>query len=242
MTAAVACGSGTGPDDREIINGEAPRPLMLKAGPEIWLDTLLDSSVYLLFRVTAPDSTFAINWWPTQLIVETDRGYQDTLLLAPVACLLPESSGTSFPFTFTWWACDIVGINTSVILSPDRLQQMEQAVSGQELYMREFKTMPGAYYAFRVPAGLTATAEAVRRLARFPGVSDAFRENAEPVCYISDIVPPPPCDPWWLATIRPFTFSDVARGDSLPVRHGGWVRATYTQSDGTILTTTFQFP
>jgi hypothetical protein len=82
-----------------------------------------------------------------------------------------------------------VGINTSVILSPDRLQQMEQAVSGQELYMREFKTMPGAYYAFRVPAGLTTTAEAIRRLARFPGVSDAFRENAEPLCFISDIIP-----------------------------------------------------
>lgn len=219
-----------------------PRLLMLTAGPEIRLDTLPDSSVYLLFLLTAPDSTFAINWWPTQLLVEADRGYQGTLLLTPSACLLPESAGTGFPFTFTWWTCDIVGINTSVILSPNQLQQMEQAVSGQKLHMREFKTMPGALYDFRVPAGLTATAEAVRRLARFPGVSDAFRENAEPRCYISDIIPPPPCDPWWLYTRLPFTFSEVARGDSLPVTHGGWVRATYTQSDGTVLTMTFQFP
>jgi hypothetical protein len=242
MTALVACGSGTGPDDGEIIHGEMPRPLVLTTGPEIRLDTLLDSSIYLLFRVTAPDSTFATSWWPTQLLVETDRGYQDTLVLTPSSCLLPESSGTSFPFTFTWWTCDIVGINTSEILSSDQLHQMEQAVSGQKLHMREFKTMPGALYDFRVPAGLTATAEAVRRLARFSGVNDAFRENAEPLCFISDIIPPPPCDPWWLQTFRPFTFSDVAGGDSLPVRHGGWVRATYTQSDGTALTTTFQFP
>jgi hypothetical protein len=241
LLAAPACRSATDGGDAHIqLRGEPPRQLALATGPEILRHPDPDSAV-LLFRVTAPDSTLHRNWWPTALQIETDRGYRADVLLAPYACLLPSDDFPTFPLDFAWWSCDIVGVNTTAVWSKAEIAEAEQAVSGRKVEEYVFQTSPGAYYGFRVPVGLDATAEAVRRLARLPGVREAFRADNEPRCVLSDVIPPPPCDPWYLRARRAFTFADPAGGDSLPVSPGGWVRATYEEPGGATRTATFRF-
>ena len=191
--------------------------------------------------MTAPDSTFHLNWEPTEILVETDRGYHQTVLLSPHRCLIPErGTGAGFPFNFTWWSCSGAGVNTNVVLTNSRLNAIAALVTGRLSLSRNFVTQPGAHYTFRVPQGFEATGEAVRRLSKLPEVDQAFRLNSEPQCYTSDIVPPPACEPWWLETRLWFSFG-VARGDTVPVGSQGWLRATYTQSDGVQRETTYQF-
>ncbi len=235
----AACNSPTETWKSDEIVGTQPRQLITIGAPEVL--RVVPDSAFLLFAVTAPDSTFHIAWRPTELLVETDRGYSETVLLPPHRCLLPQStSSLGFPFNFTWWSCSAVGINTTVILSGSRLQVLERLVSGVRTHARAFLTQPGAQYQFRVPVGLEATEEAVARLATQPEVTDPFRVNFEPLCYISDVEPRPACEPWWLQARRWFTFG-AARGDTLPVSVGGWVRASYTQADGARRITTFTF-
>lgn len=160
------------------------------------------------------------------------------LRLKPIHCLLEDGPGTSFPLNFTWWTCDQVGINTITVLSPNRLREVVEVAGGDTVYTFRFQTRPGAQYAFRVGTGRAVTADAVRRLAELPEVEAAFRLNSEPLCVISDILPPPPCPPWHLATSRPYVFDRGARGDTIPIGRHGWVRATYTQPDGSRRITT----
>jgi len=234
----ASCNLSTEAQPQRPIEGSAPRQLVPVAGPEVL--RLYPDSAFLLFAVTAPDSTFHVNWWPTSLLVETDRGFRETIPLPPHRCLIPTAGGQPFPFGFTWWACDGVGLNSLTVLSAARIDQFASLVNGRLLRAIEFSTRPGGQYRFQVPVGLSATAEAGRRLAAEPEVLEAFRLNNEPLCVISDVVPPPPCEPWWLQTRRFFTFGP-AGGDTIPVSPGGWVRVTYMQSDAVSRTAEYRF-
>lgn len=239
LVALTSCSSATEVPTLEPIIGTSPRQFVPISAPEI-LKPVPDSA-FLLFAVTAPDSTYHLGWRPTEILVETDRGYRESILLPPHRCLIPRPiDGVGFPFNFTWWSCTGAGINTNIVLSNSRLKTIADLVSGRLIQRRNFLTQPGAHYRFRVPPGIEATGEAVARLTQLPEVEEAFRLNDEPLCYISDIVPPPPCDPWWLQVRLWFTFG-AASGDTLPVGPQGWVRATYTQSDGVQRITTYRF-
>ncbi len=85
----------------------------------------------LLFRVTVPDSVPHRDWLPTELVVQTDRGYNDTVLLIPFACLLTAPGTHEFPFNFEWLKCNVVGINTEVSLTAQQVHEVERAVSGE---------------------------------------------------------------------------------------------------------------
>jgi hypothetical protein len=244
--AVAACRSSTEPQARSKA-AEPARQLFLAAQPEILRGPGVapvepGDTQYYTVRVTARDSTFALRWWPTAILVETDRGDRRTLTLPPYACLLPEGAGREFPFTFTWWGCHQVGVNTRVALAPDRLREAERLAGGELMASYEFGPGPGAQYRFRVGTGLGVTAAAMERLKSLPEVIDAFRLDASPECLLSDIVPPPPCDPWWLLRRLPYVVDRPAGGDTLSVGRGGWVRATYTQPDGSTLSTTVAGP
>ena len=237
----MACSTGDLLSSRGPIIGTPPEQLITTSEPEVFVDTTSDGHVYLLFRVTAPDSTFQLAWRPTNISIETDRGYQASVLLHPSACLEPAENGESFPFDFTWWSCNTVGINTNTVLTSARVAEIEDLVSASAVTTFVFKTMPGAQYLFEVPVGREATAEAVHRLTGLPEVTEAYPVDNDPVCVSSDIVPPPPCDPWWLIALKPFTYGPTP-GDSVPVSHAGWVHVVYTQPDGVQRVSTYTFP
>lgn len=246
ILAAAGCqdATGTAPDTYEGL-GEPPRQLFIVGTPDIvWAPEPVlypghrPDSQFVAVRVTAPDSFFARRWWPTEIVVETDREERRTVLLAPSRCILPDGAGTAFPLTFTWWICDQVGVNTRVLLSPERLRAFAEIAGGDTVLTWPFRTMPGGQYRFGVGVGQRATAEAVRRLSGIVEVVEAFRIRNDPHCVRSDIVPPPPCDPWQLARRLAYVFERQARGDTLSLSRDGWIRVTYRQPDGTQRVTT----
>lgn len=209
--------------------------IFFQKAPFAVLGPLPDSFVAL--RVVVPDSTFAVRWWASEILLETDAGTRATVKLTPRDCLLPQNIGLVFPFTFTWWACDQVVLITNVVLSPARLREVMAIAGGDTVRTYLFRTSPGAYYVFRVDVGLTPTAEAVQRLSVLSEATGAARLDDSPICVLSDIVPQPKCPPWRLVATRPYVFDRAAGGDTVMLRRGGWVRATYTQPDGSTRTT-----
>ncbi len=242
------CRSATAPQLPGVPTDPAQLPIV--GAPEIlrWTAPLArpgesrpDSAIAV--RITAPDSSFALDWRPTELLLETSAGFHRTILLHPPACLVPNpASGMGFPFNFTWWVCDGVGINTSVVLTPERLREISAIAGGDTTWTVSFKTSPGGYYEFRVGVGKAVTEAAVRRLSALPEVTEASRILNDPLCVISDIVPHPPCDPWRLVARHPYVLDRTAGGDTIPLQRGGWVRATYALPDGSTRVTQVSVP
>jgi hypothetical protein len=235
----LSCAPTTDPGWRPL-EGTPPRQFVISADPSIRRHPDPDSS-YLIIAVTARDSTPHAEWRPSQFRLTTDRGFDSTMLLVPFTCLEPNDSGMPYPFSFGWLACDLVGVQTSRLLSSDDVLYMERTLSGRLVYSRAFTGMPGAVYWFRVPVGVESTAEAVRRASTLDGVTSAFRINQDPECVRSDVVPPPPCPPWTLEAVLPFSYASSPR-DSIPVRSGGWVRVSYTDQQGTTWSSEYQVP
>lgn len=244
LLGSCACDSVTGPE--EVPPEGTPRQFFLVEDPEIFLAERPNSSppeTQLAFRVTVPDSTAHSGWWPTRLLVETDRGYREELLLSPFACLEPSERFDEFPLNFEWLACNEIGINSTAVLSSEQIRQVEEMIDGWLDIHGEFQTQSGAWYFFFTgQVGRPAIREAIRRVEALDFIEgEVYHPTREPPCVTSDIVPPPPCPPWYLYTRRAFTLSEAA-GDSIPVSDGGWIRATYTQPDGSKRVTTATFP
>ncbi len=239
---AVACSDSTAPVT-DPLPGNEPRQLVITDGPAVGVDygEIFAPDTALVFSVTAQDSTPHVEAFPTRLLVETDRNYQSEVLLVPHACLEPTNSGLDFPFNFAWLACDEVGINTNRVLSADEISEVERRVEGKLSLQRQFRTMAGGTYIFKTPVGSHAIAVALRRVEKLPYVDQAYRPPHSPPCVISDIVPPPPCPAWLLGRKMKFSHTD-APPDALPVSANGWIRVTYTQSNGVVKSTEFHFP
>lgn len=227
----------------EPLQGNEPRQLVLSDGPVVRLDygEVFAPDTAVVFSVTAQDSTPHLEAFPTRLLVETDRNYRSEVLLVPYACLEPTNSGLDFPFNFDWLACDEVGINTNKVLSLAEIGEVERRVEGKLSLQRPFRTMPGGTYIFKTLVGPDAVATALRRIAGLRYVDQAYRPPHTPRCVLSDIVPPPPCPPWLLIRKMKFSHTDAPAG-VLPVSVDGWIRITYTQSNGVVKSTQFHFP
>ena len=201
----------------------------------------------LVFVVTAPDSTAQLNWWSTSLLVETDREYREEIVLRPYRCIVPNGQPEPYPLNYDWLACGQIGINNKALLTPEQVAEVERVAGGrlalvQELQYGEYAG--GAQYFFETYAvgrpTLTRAIEQVRGLDFVRG--EVYHPTAWPTCVLSDMIPPPPCPPWELSWALPMDYGDGEAGGEIPVRAGGWVRATYTEADGTVRTTTFTVP
>jgi hypothetical protein len=144
-----------------------------------------------------------------------------------------------FPLNLWWWRCNRIGFNNATVLT-EQMEEVEHTIDGKFDFQYRFKTMPGAQYGFFTGVGRTAIHEAIQRVDQLSFISgDIHHPQSEPPRVKSD-APPPPCPPWLLFGRMPFTYSEVA-ADSLLVSQDGWVRATYTQPDGTTRSTVFHF-
>jgi hypothetical protein len=244
----AACGQLADPQDNTPPEG-TPRQFMLVQDPEVTFPTLPllrpDSDV-VVFILTVADSTPHRGWWPTRLQVESDRGFSAELLVAPNTCLDSITTGPraalEWPLNFDWWGCDRIGVVNTTLLTMSQVRQMEDRMQGRLMWLYPFKTMPGGQYEFRVSVGRSAIEQAMTATEALPFIQgEVYHPTKEPLCVISDDVPPPPCPPWLMARHEYFTFSDTP-GDSIPVSHGGWIRATYTQADGTRRVGVLEFP
>lgn len=227
---SLACGSAVGTQNLLPIQGTSPRQFPVSGDLQIQHHPDPDSAI-LIFSVTTIDSTPHIEWRPTTLRVESDLGYDSTVLAVPFTCLEPNNSGLSFPFNFTWRSCNRIGVETDSVLSESQVADLKAIVTGRLVESHPFQTVPGAFSIFKVPVGREATAEAVRRAQGFAYVRNAFRISMDPECVRSDILPPPPCPPWFLFVRLPYS-RQASPGDSIPVRSGGWVRARYIDVGG----------
>ena len=236
----TGCGSTTSPGDWQAIPPTPPSQFILTTELEILPHPDPDSSA-LIFRATVGDSLPHIEWLPSALFVETDRGQELEVVLKPFACLLHEHPELQFPFTVEWFTCDVISLTTVAPLSPAEIAEIEKATSGDSLLGVQFQEQPGAQYWFTVPFGKEASAEAIRRADTFSFVERAFRSTNPPSCVLSDQVPPPDCPSWHLVASVRFSFVSAAP-DTLFVSQGGWARARYLQSDGTFRTAIFNFP
>lgn len=234
-TVMAACGSPTDPE--AAFPEGTPRQFFIVGEP------VIDEAPgpVLVFKVTTPDSTPHRGWWPTTILVETDRGYSGEIQLAPYVCLDRSDRSDDFPFNLDWLACNRMGLNNATVLTKEQIEEVEQTIDGAFNFERRFKTMPGAQYGFYTGIGRPAINEAIRRVGELDFIDgEIYHPHQEPICVILDIFPPPPCPPWLLFRRMSFTFSAIP-GESLPVSQGGWVRTTYTQPDGTTRSTVFEF-
>lgn len=228
--ALAACGMLPDEDRPSAIEGNPPRQFLIRGDPLIIRHRNPDSMVYAV-KVIARDSTPHLEWTPTTALVETDRGYRKEALLVPYACLQPLDSEIGYPLTTQWLACDAVAINNSTILSHHQVREIEEAVNGKLFLQYNYRTFPGALYFFRVPVGQEQVAEAIRRIDRLPYTDQTEHISHAPECVTSDVLPPPPCDPWFLTKRYHYT-TGAASGDTLPVSPNGWIRVTYTLPNG----------
>jgi len=243
----TVCRSPTGP---EILHAIKPADAIQVAPTgDPWFTEVKDSTV-LLAKILVPDSTLHVLWLPSRLVVESSLGFRDTVTMVPFACLLPEQmAGLPFPDNFIWRSCDRVVLLTRVPLDSSRVGQLEALVSGRVNERHVFsRPLPDPYlgvqaqYSLYVPAGLAATAEAMRRLKLQPEAIAVDRGLAEPICRVSGDVPPPPCPPWHLQALLRYTFTGTSSLDSIPVEHGGWIKVTYPGSDGSQRSATYTLP
>ena len=232
----AGCSSSTEPSGSEPIRASAPRQIAIVGDPVIERTESSNLSIVYL-SVTAPDSTLHVRWWPTRLLVETDRGYRQDVLLIPDSCLEPQEIGLRFPFTFEWFQCDGIGLVNKTVLTVETIDQIEQLVSGRLSDQQIFYARPGAVYYFRVPLGREAVAEAMRRLDGLADTEDVFHGTAAPLCVLTG---DRACPPWSLSKRLNYSFGAASRG-TLPVSRGGWIRATYTEASGARKVTQLDF-
>jgi len=254
--ALLACDASTAPSSQPPIL-EAPdietRQFQIVSGPSIARVTppyqnaaTPPDTAGLRFQVQVADSTAAVHGWVSSILVETDRGYRARIPLVPPSCLVRRAAAGSetiaFPMNFEWRECERIGVRTSVLLDASRVQTMLAALGGNARVVTTYalQTMPGAYYFVRVTPALDAADRARPKLQSFPEVSSVDALDALPACVYRDVEPRPPCPPWTLEGHRFYSFG-AAGGDTIPVSHGGWVRATYTQADGTMRTAEYRF-
>lgn len=237
--------------DGEVPQQGNPTQFCLDGEPEIQFlhnpdsPYVIENEPALRFQVTAADSLPHQYWLPTSIRVETDQGFDDEISLVPFACInLIEDSQEDFPFNVEWWSCNRVNINNEQTFSENQITEIEDEIDGRLLYSREFKTMSGSQYIFDLSQiGKPAISEAIERLKGLSYISDDVSHSPQfPTCWLSDEIPPPPCPPWYLFKTINITFESSENEDLIPVQKGGWVRATYTQPDGTNISTTFTIP
>jgi len=234
-----------------------PTQFFLDGDPEIYFrhdpesPYIIDDEPILRFIVYAQDSIPHLYWLPTHLHVETDQGYSENLLLKPYACIVPIEGNNyeHFQFNFEWWSCNEFGINNQKVLSEEEIEEIERLTNSRIIYNYPFKTMPGGQYGFELinAAGRPAIQEAINTVKKLDYVIEmeewegVHHPNNFPICWLDDRVPPPPCPPWYLVwNIR--ISLDGENDRKIPVQEGGWVRATYTQPDGSTRSTTFIVP
>lgn len=230
LVSGCACGLPTDVSNLPPIQGTEPLQLRITHGPEIARHPDPDSAL-LMVSVTGPDSTPHRKWQPTRIRVSSDRGYDRELLAVPFTCIDLNDSGLPFPYNFTWRSCNHIVVEAPAVLSSQQLDQLAAATTGELVNTHILRTISGASYIFQVPVGRAATIEAARRARLFGFVSSADRLSRDPVCVRSDVLPPPPCPPWFLVVVIPFSYSSMSL-DSVPVRSGGWVKATYRDTEG----------
>lgn len=206
----------------------------------------------LKFQVTYRDSTPHTNWLPTSLLVETDQGFSEEINLIPFACIIPiENSPEQFPFNVEWWSCHNINVNNAEILSISQIEEIEELINGRLISRREFKTMEGEQYLFELQEiGQFVINQAIEKIINLSYIQPVESESEEhdvshapkyPICWLDDRIPPLPCPPWELFKIFRISL-EGERKDHIPVQEGGWVKASYTQPDGTVKSTTFTIP
>lgn len=233
----TACGLFTGPDDPGPLQPTPTEQFFIVGDPQV---ALHPDSALVVVRVTIADSNPHVRWVPTRVLLETDQGYRAEQLMAPWACLEPGDPEASFPFNFQWFSCRVIGINTRAVLTPSQVREVETTISGDSLWAMVFQARSGAQYLFTVPVGRESTTEAVTRAGDFNFVNEAYKLGSSPLCVISDAIPPPPCPPWGLRLVMPFS-PVSASPDTLFVGSAGWVRVTYVQPDGSTRTARLTF-
>lgn len=206
----------------------------------------------LRFQVTYQDSTPHLNWLPTSMLVETDQGFSEEVILIPFACIIPiDDSPEEFPFNVEWWSCNKININNSEILSGNQIQEIEELINGRLNSRREFKTMPGEQYLFELhEIGRPVINQAIEKIKNLSYIQPIEGESEEqnvshapqyPLCWLDDRIPPPPCPPWYFFKVFRISL-EAERKDHIPVQEGGWVKASYTLPDGTVKSTTYTIP
>lgn len=198
-------------------------------------------SLALEFYVTARDSTPHLKWLPTEVLVETSRGYEENLVLPPHACLETKDNTDEYPYSYNWLACAKIGINSDVVLTLDQIDIVESKTKGRLNYVREYKQREGAQYYFDISTGRTAIQNAINEIKGLDFIEgEIYHPFESPRCVLSDIAPRPPCPPWWLNKWFEVSF-EQNYGDAIPVSEDGWVKVTYTEPNDNKLSTTFSF-
>jgi len=205
----------------------------------------------LRFAVVSRDSTPHRYWLPTNLHVETDQGYSEDLLLVPYACIIPIDGNNYeyFQFNFEWWSCNEFGINNRKVLNYEEIEEIERLTNSRITLNYPFKTMPGGQYGFELlnAVGRPAIEKAINIVKKLEYVIEmeewggVHHPNNFPICWLDDRLPPPPCPPWFLRWNIHISL-DGEVDNKIPVQEGGWVRATYTQPDGSTRSSTFIVP
>ncbi|MBD3617518.1 MAG: hypothetical protein HUJ22_13205 [Gracilimonas sp.] len=208
----------------------------------------------LELQVVARDSTPHLNWLPTTLLVETDQGFSKEITLVPFACIVPiENSPEEFPFNVEWWSCNTININNGKVLTEEQIHKIETVTNAQLSVKYIFKSIEGGQYMFDLyEIGRPAIQQAIQNINQLPFITPIEDEKEEwgetvghanqfPRCWLSDIIPPPPCPPWsFFKRIR--ISLEGEKENHIPVQEGGWVKATYTLPDGTVKSTIFTIP
>lgn len=235
----TGCSGSFDPGALDPIQGSPAAQVEIAQAPQL-IPSADPESLFVGVTVTAFDSTLHRAWRPSRIFVTSDRGYAGDLLLVPNVCLEPQSTGT-FPYNFSWWTCDAAYVDAKAVLTSSEVESMDRALTASLLRSRPHLSRPGAGYFLRVPPGLPAVEEAVRRAKLFSFVGTASRVSNDPACVLSDELPPPPCPRWMLEGRLSFTFGAPV-GSSVPVSHGGWIRFTYVTPSNVQQVSTFSPP
>jgi hypothetical protein len=207
----------------------------------------------LRFQVTYKDSTPHLNWLPTSLLVETDQGFSEEIMLIPFACIVPiDDSPEEFPFDVEWWSCNEININNGEVLTEEQIQEIEKVADARLSVEYLFTSMKGGQYIFDLnQIGRSPIQEVIPKIKELPYITpiedksedwkDVGHKNQFPRCWLSDIIPPPPCPPWYFFK-RIRISLEGEKENHIPVQEGGWVKASYTLPDGTVKSTTFTIP
>ncbi|HET8865718.1 MAG TPA: hypothetical protein VFM80_08455 [Gracilimonas sp.] len=120
----------------------------------------------LRFQVTYQDSTPHLNWLPTSLLVETDQGFSEEIMLIPFACIIPiNGSLEEFPFDVEWWSCNEININNGEVLTEEQIKEIEKVANARLSVEYLFKSMKGGQYIFDLnQVGRAAIQEVIPRL------------------------------------------------------------------------------
>jgi hypothetical protein len=227
--------NASGPQAFDPIVGNEPSQFSLVEEPEIQHHPNPDSLVVIL-SLRVADSTPHIQWVGTRVRIQSNAGMDTVLTAVPFACLQPEDGTLDFPLNFRWLSCSRIGAELDAT-SASYVNILEQATTGHVVETHPFLTQPGALLLIAVPVGQEATSEAVRRAQGLSYVRSAYRISLDPECVRSDVVPPPPCPPWSFVLRLPYAYGAVSPEQRypvplVPVRSGGWIRASYQDPTG----------